>query len=306
MKNLTFIIISFLLLFNYTNSLWGICIRKELLFTKYTLTDQYQAGNQMRSFQWDKIDSMLTLLDSFQHRHMLMATIRNYKNTYGEIPLVEPHIQGKYNNLTDTFGVERYQSIPLYSTDSIPRLVRYGRDGALGAVIGDSVDYYKMTFAFISGEWFVPKKYVYMIGPVFFRKSIFVDRTNQNITTIAQRDSCWYVHSMNPATTGLNRPPYQKPTPKGVFVIQEQKPRMIFYKDGTNIEGGFAPYASRFCCGGYIHGVPVNYPATSLIEYSPTLGTNPRSHMCVRNATSHALFIYNWVNHYDTLVFVFD
>ncbi|MEG1586497.1 MAG: L,D-transpeptidase, partial [Bacteroidales bacterium] len=77
-------------------------------------------------------------------------------------------------------------------------------------------------------------------------------------------------------------------------------------KDGTNIEGGFAPYASRFCCGGYIHGVPVNYPTTGIIEYSPTLGTTPRSHMCVRNATSHALYIYNWAKPDDTLVFVFD
>ena len=39
---------------------------------------------------------------------------------------------------------------------------------------------------------------------------------------------------------------------------------------------------------------PGNAPRKSLIEYSPTLGTTPRSHMCVRNATSHAKFVYDW------------
>lgn len=284
----------------------GITVQKDLKFDKYTLSDQYPYGSEERCFQWNKIDSLLGLLDSFQYRHLVFGTIRNYKNKNGIAPLVSPNIPGKYNNLTDTFGVERFQSIPLYSTDSVPQLIRYGRDGALGAIIGDTTDFFKMAFLFIPGEWLIPKKYVHVIGPVFFRKVIFVDRTNQNIATLEQQDTTWYIRSMNPATTGLNRPPYQKPTPKGIFVIQEQKPRMIFYKDGTNEEGGFAPYASRFCCGGYIHGVPVNYPATALIEYSPTLGTTPRSHMCVRNATSHALYIYNWAHIDDTLVFVFD
>lgn len=306
MKRYHSLIILLLLLMDYTGSLSSQCIQKDLLFDKYTLSDQYEVGKETRFFQWNKIDSLLKILDSFTYRHLIMATIQNYKNVYGIAPLVEPHIKGKYNNVTDTFGTERFQSVPLYSLDSIPQLIRYGRDGALGAILSDTTDYYKMEFAFISGEWLVPKKYIRVIGPVFFRKTIFVDRTNQNIATLEQNDSCWYVRSMNPATTGLNKPPFQKPTPKGIFVIQQQKSRMVFYKDGTSIEGGFAPYASRFCCGGYIHGVPVNYPRTTLIEYSPTLGTTPRSHMCVRNATSHALFIYNWVGKFDTLVFVFD
>ena len=49
-----------------------------------------------------------------------------------------------------------------------------------------------------------------------------------------------------------------------------------------------------FTDGAYIHGVPVNAPRKTQIEYSPSLGTTPRSHMCVRNATSHAKFIYDW------------
>ena len=80
---------------------------------------------------------------------------------------------------------------------------------------------------------------------------------------------------------------------------------MIFLKDGSAATGGFAPYASRFNNGGYIHGVPTNAPATGIIEYSYTLGTIPRSHMCVRNATSHAKFIFEWAPVNETIIFVF-
>ena len=71
-------------------------------------------------------------------------------------------------------------------------------------------------------------------------------------------------------------------------------------------DGGFAPYANRFTNGAYIHGVPVNAPRKSLIEYSPSLGTTPRSHMCVRNATSHAQFVYDWAPVNKTIVFVLE
>ncbi|MGL5125265.1 MAG: L,D-transpeptidase family protein, partial [Fusobacteriaceae bacterium] len=68
----------------------------------------------------------------------------------------------------------------------------------------------------------------------------------------------------------------------------------------------YAPNATRFTRGAYIHGIPINLPATAQVEYSPTLGTIPRSHMCVRNATSHAKYIYNWSKIGDTLVFVIE
>lgn len=127
-----------------------------------------------------------------------------------------------------------------------------------------------------------------------FNKAIFIDRHNQNITTLERKEKgCWLIRSMNPATTGQHRPPYAQETPLGMFVLQEKKTKMIFLKDGSAATGGFAPYASRFNNGGYIHGVPTNAPATGIIEYSYTLGTIPRSHMCVRNATSHAKFISN-------------
>lgn len=70
--------------------------------------------------------------------------------------------------------------------------------------------------------------------------------------------------------------------------------------------GGYAPYASRFTDGAYIHGVPVNEPRKTQIEYSWSLGTTPRSHMCVRNATSHAKFIFDWAPVNETIIFVLE
>ena len=91
-----------------------------------------------------------------------------------------------------------------------------------------------------------------------------------------------------------------------MYVLQEKKSRMIYLVDGSKETGGFAPYANRFTNGAYIHGVPVNAPRKSLIEYSPSLGTIPRSHMCVRNATSHAQFVYDWAPVNETIVFVLE
>ena len=77
-------------------------------------------------------------------------------------------------------------------------------------------------------------------------------------------------------------------------------------KDGSAATGGYAPYASRFTNGAYIHGVPVNVPRTAMIEYSWSLGTTPRSHMCVRNATSHAKFVFDWAPTERSLVVVIE
>ena len=79
---------------------------------------------------------------------------------------------------------------------------------------------------------------------------------------------------------------------------------MIYLVDGSKETGGFAPYASRFTNGGYIHGSG-NAPRKSLIEYSPTLGNAPTLHMCVRNATSHAKFVYDWAPVNETICFRF-
>lgn len=282
-------------------------IEKKLLYDQHTLADTYPYKDTTRQFQWDKMRERLALLELIQKEPVRWAILQNYKNRNGEAPLVGNYHRDAYKRIADTLGVERYQSVPLYPLNDTITPEIYGRDGALVKLLAEDNRFVKIEGINTPGEWFVPKKYVYPIqDTVVFRKAIFVDRVNQNITTLEQVDSIWYVRSMNPATTGLHRPPFAQETPTGLFVLQEKKVKMIYLVDGSKKTGGFAPFANRFTNGGYIHGVPVNAPRTSLIEFSPTLGTIPRSHMCVRNATSHAQFIYDWGPINETIIFVFD
>lgn len=284
-----------------------IIIEKELLYDQHTLADTYPYKDTTREFQWDKIKERLSWLESIQKKPATWSILQNYRNKNGEAPLVKNYHRDSYRRIADSLGVERFQGVPLYLTTdtSVPEL--YGRDGALVKHLEDYTNFTKVASVHTGKEWMIPKKYIKTIpDTIAFRKAIFVDTKNQNIATLEQDGDKWLVRSMNPATTGLHRPPYAQETPPGVYVVQEKKPRMIYLVDGTTETGGFAPYASRFTNGGYIHGVPVNAPRKTFIEYSPSLGTTPRSHMCVRNATSHAKFIYDWAPVYEALVFVFD
>lgn len=284
-----------------------IIIEKELLYDQHTLADSYPYKDTTREFQWEKIKERLAWLESIQKEPATWSILQNYRNKNGEAPLVKKYHRDSYRRIADSLGVERFQGIPLYqiSDTAVPEL--YGRDGTLIKHLEDYTNFTKVESVYSGKEWMVPQKYIKTIpDTIVFRKAIFVDTKNQNITTLEQVDDKWLVRSMNPATTGLHRPPYAQETPPGAYVVQEKKPRMIYLVDGTTETGGFAPYASRFTNGGYIHGVPVNAPRKSLIEFSPSLGTTPRSHMCVRNATSHAKFIYDWGPVNETLVFVFD
>ena len=284
-----------------------IVIEKELLYDQHTLADTYPYKDTTRVFQWGKIKERLRLLDSIQQKPARWAILQNYRNKNGEAPLVRKFHRDAYKLVSDTLGIERYQSVPLYLPEDTLTAERYGRDGDLVKLLEEGDRLSRIQTIYTDGEWLIPKKYVKPIADtVTFNKAICVDVTNQNIATLEHIGSKWLVRSMNPATTGQHRPPYAQETPLGMFVVQEKKARMIYLVDGSKETGGFAPYASRFTNGGYIHGVPVNAPRKSLIEYSPTLGTTPRSHMCVRNATSHAKFVYDWAPVNETIVFVFD
>lgn len=284
-----------------------IILEKDLLYDQHTLEDVYPYKDTTRVFQWDKIKERLALLENIQKNSSTWAILQNYKNLNKEAPLVKEYKRNAYKRIADTFGVERYQSVPLFSLSDTITGERYGRDGSLVRYLGEEGSFDKIETIFFSGEWLVPKRYVKNIGDtVIFNNAVFVDLTNQNIATMEKSDTKWLIRSMNPATTGVHRPPYAQETPAGMFVIQEKKYKMIFLKDGSTETGGFAPYASRFTNGAYIHGVPVNVPRTTFIEYSSSLGTTPRSHMCVRNATSHAKFIYDRAPIRETIVFIFE
>ena len=281
---------------------------KELLYDKHTLEDTYPYKDTTRHFQWEKIKERLALLENIRKKPAQWCILQNYKNRNGEAPLVKNFKRDAYKRIADTLGVERYQGIPLFLTDDTLTAKRYGLDGLLTRHLGEEGKFTKVEPVFIGGEWYAPAKYIKLIpDSVVFNKAIFIDRHNQNITTLERKErGYWLIRSMNPATTGQHRPPYAQETPLGMFVLQEKKTKMIFLKDGSAATGGFAPYASRFNNGGYIHGVPTNAPATGIIEYSYTLGTIPRSHMCVRNATSHAKFIFEWAPVNETIIFVLE
>lgn len=283
-------------------------LRKELTYDQHTLDDSYPYKDTTRLFQWDKIKEHLAHIENFQREDITYVVLENYKNKNRESPVVKNFVRNSYTRVSDTLGVERYQSAPLYAEGETKSPTIYGRDGSLAKLLSsDTVDMVQVEGISFDGVWDVPKRYTKTIGDsIRFEHIVFVDVTNQNICAVERADDGWLVRSMNPATSGQHNPPYAQETPVGIFVIQENKPKMYYYKDGTTSIGGFAPYASRFTNGAYIHGIPINAPNKNIVEYSPTLGTVPRSHMCVRNASSHAKFIYEWAKPLHSLVIVID
>lgn len=286
-----------------------IVLTKDLLYDKYTLKDTYPYKDTVRSVKWEVMRKCLAFIENMQRGDELRwAVFQNYKNLNTEAPLVRSYVRNVYNRISDTLGVERYQSVPLYLPEDTLTPVRYGRDGSLAQLEREEGSFYRLRPVTTEGEWLVPKRYLKLLSDsTVFHYVIFVDRLDQNITTLERvSEGEWKIRSINPATTGLHNPPYGMETPLGMFLIQQKKEKMVFLKDGSSAVGGYAPYASRFTNGAYIHGVPVNVPSTAMIEYSWSLGTTPRSHMCVRNATSHAKFVFDWAPLYRSLVVVIE
>ncbi len=285
-----------------------IVLTKQIAFEDYTLEDVYPWRDTVRSFKWEVISDRLAAIENAQLTGKRWGVLQNYKNGNGTASLVRTYTRNDYGNITDTLGVERYQSVPLYAPGDTLCPTLYGRDGTLVEIIDDDSTRMTVNDVFRGGTWSVPSRYVEILGDtVSFHHVIAVDRRDQNIATLARTDRArWSVLSMNPATTGMRNPPYAKATPLGYFVLQQKKEKMIYLADGSDAYGGFAPYASRFTNGAYIHGVPVNAPGTKIIEWSWSLGTTPRSHMCVRNATSHAKFIYDTMPLLATLIVVIE
>ncbi|WP_235891185.1 L,D-transpeptidase [Sphingobacterium lumbrici] len=284
-------------------------LSKELTFDKYTLEDTYPYKDTVRVFQWEKIKEQLAVVENFQRQDISYAVLQNYKNKNREAPVVANFKRNAYKRVSDTLGVERYQSSPLYAVGDAKVPLIYGRDGSLVKLLSsDTLDMVKVEgLTNFEGTWEVPKRYVKSLSDtVDFHHVVVVDVTNQNICTLEKSVKGWIIRSMNPATTGRHLPPHAMETPVGIFLVQEQKSKMYYVKDGTKTIEGFAPYASRFTNGAYVHGVPVNNPQGKIIEYSWSLGTTPRSHMCVRNASSHAKFVFDWMRPMASLVIVID
>ncbi|MDU1892552.1 MAG: L,D-transpeptidase [Dysgonomonas sp.] len=288
-------------------------IKKDLLYDEYTLDDVYTFTYKIkkdtirRSFQWEKIKEYIAYVENYKEKDTKWAVVQNYKNENGKPPKAKD-ASVEHTRVVDSLGIKQNQSIPLYDHADLNKPARYAYDGSLTKYVKDSGEYINLKTIYQKGDWMVPKEYVKILpDSTSFNKLIAIDRTNQNICTLEKVGNIWLVRSMNPATTGMDKPPLKEATPLGIYDLQEKKSRFFFYKDGTTEIGGFAPHASRFTGGAYVHGVPVNNPdAKTLKEYSPTLGTTPLSHMCVRTATSHAKFIYDWAEVDNTYIIVIE
>ena len=273
--------------------------QKDFLYNKYTLKDTYKYGKIQREFQWEKIKNSLDSLEIFEKGHPYLGSLTNYKNYKG----IPPMIDGK---TVDSDGVPRNQGIPLYKLDNLENPIKYARDGSLLAILGKTEGFVIIKSFDRDGIWYVPEKYVRRAGIKEFKKAIVIDTKNQNIASIEKINEEWIIRSMNPATTGMNKPPYYMSTPLGTYVVQGKTYQMFYLKDGTKEIDGYAPYATRFTRGAYVHGVPVQFPRVEMLEYSPTLGTVPKSHMCVRNTTSHAKYLYKWAGIDSSVVIVIN
>ncbi len=283
-------------------------LEKDFLFKKYLLEDKYEYKKTTRTLKWSVMRQCLAFIENIQETPKQWGVFQNYKNKNREAPLIRHFKRNVYRRVSDAFGVERYQSVPLYTLTDTITPERYGRDGTPVIIKKREGSFYRVRPIQFTEDWYVPARYLKPLKEkTVFHHVIFVDRGDQNIVTLERASrGKWKIRSTNPATTGRHRPPYAQETPLGIFLLQQKKERMFYLKDGSAAMGGFAPYANRFTNGAYIHGVPVNAPHKQMIEYSWSLGTVPRSHMCVRNATSHAKFIFTWAPTEETLVVVIE
>jgi hypothetical protein len=286
----------------------SIQLKKELEYEQYTLDDEYPYKDTVRRFQWEKIKEKIAHIENAVADGGNWGVLSNYKNQNGEAPTITGFVRNDYKRVSDQFGVERYQSVPLYNAEREEELLRYGRDGWLVKIPdSDTTGMVRVQGVSFEGEYLLPNRYLKPWGDTIrFNKVVVVDVTHQNITLLEKRGDVWYILSMNPATTGVHKPPHAQETPTGIFALQEKKEKMYYVRDGTSQIAGYAPYASRFTNGAYVHGVPVQLPRKSIIEYSPSLGTTPRSHMCVRNASSHSQFVYDRATVKESVVVVID
>lgn len=258
-----------------------------------------------RVFQFDKMYESVKKAKSEIDANT-SAYITNYKNRMGIAPL--------YNGSTkDKFGIQRHQSAPVYYEANVGSEFRYFSDGTIVSVLAETESFYKVRALSFEGEYYVPKKYVSFRETLeVLTKVIVVDRKNQNEGVFELIDGKWNLISYVYATTG-EKARYKLPTDLGYFMVIEKVSRFLYLSDKTKQIAGYAPYGIRFNGGAYIHGIPVDYVYKNgkridpgMQEYLYTIGTVPRSHKCVRNYTSHAKFLYDWIETGKSIVIVIE
>ncbi len=258
----------------------------------------------LRTFRFDKMYDSIIEFEK-QLKNSRYGYVSNYKNINGAPPLIN-------NKDRDKYGINAYQSAPLYYNLKDMKEMRYVPDGMMVFILDESSEYFKVKIMDYEGEYWIPKKYVSLENNLnVLSKAIVVDINNQNEGVFEKRGDRWTLVSYGLATTGVQGT-YTFETPVGKFKVLEKKDRFYYLDDITKEIAGYAPYGIRFAQGAYIHGVPVEYIKSDGENIDPghkeflfTIGTVPRSHKCVRNYTSHAKYLYDWVDTNNTGVIVF-
>lgn len=254
----------------------------------------FGGGVKARSFQFDKMLHSINRLKSEVEQNRT-AFVFNYKNRNG----LPPQYQGKDRDPNNNV---RSQSAPGYVKPDLNSDFRYFPDGMLVTILGEDESFYRVRTLSFPGEYWIPKPYISFWNSIKnLSQAVVIDRNNQNLATFQFEGGGWKMVSYNFCTTGINGK-FSLETPLGYYMAIEKRDRFSYLKEGSQEIAGYAPYAVRFSAGGYTHGVPVAYQIKDgekidpgFQEYLYTIGTIPRSHKCVRNYTSHARFLYDWV-----------
>lgn len=134
-----------------------------------------------------------------------------------------------------------------------------------------------------------------------------IDRRDQNIATLEQTGEARWGCTQH-------EPRHHRTTPPAVCTGNPVRHLRIAGEKGTYDIPQRRFYRYRRLCtlrkpvlGRRIHSRSPGKRATqSTHRVQSVTGHHPRSHMCVRNATSHSKFIFDWAPVNETIIFVLE
>lgn len=258
-----------------------------------------------RNFRFDRIQEAINELRQ-QVAEGPLHFISNYKNENGAPPQ-------KGDTAVDEHGYRVYHSAPAYEQATTDSDFRYIPDGMLVRILSETDEFYHVNVPTFGGDFYIPRQYIHLdVTLNQLNHVIVIDRDQQNQAAFELEENGLNLVSYILSTTGIPGD-FSFETSLGSYKAIHKRDRFEYLESGTLEIAGYAPFAIRFTGGAYIHGVPVAYEEEDgekvdpgLIEYLHTIGTFPRSNMCVRNFTSHAEFLYNWMDSENGAVIVIE
>lgn len=258
-----------------------------------------------RAFRFGDMQSAITQLRE-QINQGELHFVSNYKNENGAPPQ-------EGDAAVDQFGYRVYHSAPAYEQANTDSNYRYIPDGMLVRILDETDEFYHVNALTFGANYYIPKQYIDQnVTLSQLNHVVVVDRNQQNQASFKLGENGLSLISYTLSTTGIPGD-FSFETTLGSYKAIAKRDRFEYLKSGSQDIAGYAPFAIRFTGGAYIHGVPVAYEEQNgemvdpgRIEYLHTIGTFPRSNMCVRNFTSHAEFLYNWMDTQNGAVIVIE